>query len=199
MFKREFEDVKMNWSKVKKLVESSFAESVRKRVKIYSTHYSLCSCGRGWITVDKKELVNLCTERSRNKYKSLFHEVSNVSCATHSAILDEERTPNNLVEEGEFSRFDLHIACWDYLHQSIKDSLESENPLIKSLAVLNAKVRKGRLKKIAEQNLHPLSRALLDFRIEAERELRSKREIEILNANAEMLNKQALGRSRISG
>ena len=44
-----------------------------------------------------------------------------------------------------------------------------------------------------------MTRALLDFRIEAERELRSKREIEIINANAEMLNKQALENARISG
>ena len=182
----------MRWSKVKKLVENSFAESVKKRVKVYSTHYSLCTCGRGWITVDKKELVNLCTEQSRNKYKSLFHESSNVNCAVHSAVPDEERTPNKLVEDGEFSRFDLHIACWDYLHQSIKDSLESENPLIKSLAVLSVKVGKGRLIEIAKQNLHPLTRALLDFRLEAESELRSKREIEIINANAELINKQVL-------
>ena len=97
-----------------------------------------------------------------------------------------------LIEDGEFSRFDLHIACWDYLHQSIKDSLESENPLIKSLAVLSAKVGKGRLVEIAKQNLYPLTRALLDFRIEAERELRSKQEIENINANAEIINKQAL-------
>lgn len=182
----------MRWSKVKKLIENSFAESVKSRVKVYSTHYSLCTCGRGWITVDGEQIVNLCTEQSRNKYTALFHESSNVSCAVHSAVKDEDRTEGRLTEEGEFSRFDLHIACWDYLHQSVKDSLESENPLIKSLAVLNAKVGKGRLVKIAEQNLHPLTRALLDFRLKAEKELRYKREIEIINANAEMLNKQAL-------
>lgn len=182
----------MRWSKVKKLVENSFADSVKGRVKVYSTHYSLCTCGRGWITVDKKELVNLCTELSRNKYAAVFHEASNVSCAAHSAVQDENRTPDKLVEDGEFSRFDLHIACFDYLHQSIKDSLESENPLIKSLAVLSTKVGKGKLSEIAKQNLHPLTRALLDFRLEAERKLRDKREIEIINANAEMINKQVL-------
>ena len=125
-------------------------------------------------------------------YRCAYHETTNTPFPKHSAVSDEERTLNKLVEDGEFSRFDLHIACWDYLHQSIKDSLESENPLIKSLAVFNAKVGKGRLEKIAEQNLHPLTRALLDFRIEAERELRNKREIELINANADKLNKQAL-------
>lgn len=125
-------------------------------------------------------------------YRCAYHETTNTPFPKHSAVPNEERTPNKLVENGEFSRFDLHIACWDYLHQSVKDSLASENPLIKSLAVLNAKVGKGRLVEIAKQNLHPLTRALLDFRIEAGRELRSKKEIEIINVNAEMLNKEAL-------
>lgn len=125
-------------------------------------------------------------------YRCAYHETTNTLFPKHSAVPDEQRTPNTLVEDGEFSRFDLHIACWDYLHQSIKDSLASENPFIKSLAVLNAKVGKGGLSEIAKQNLHPLTRALSDFRIDAERELRSKREIEIINANAEMLNKQVL-------
>ncbi len=179
----------MRWSKVKKLVEDSFAESVKGQVKIYSTHYQ-CSCGRGWITIDGKELVDLSTMLSGMIYRCAYHEATNTIFPKHPAVPDKDRTLNKLVEDGEFSRFDLHIACFDYLHQSIKDSLESENPLIKSLAVLNAKVGRGRLSEIAKQNLHPLTRALLDFRLEAERELRSKREIEIINANAEIINKQ---------
>jgi len=181
----------MRWSKVKKLVESSFAESVKSRIQIYSTHYQ-CSCGRGWITLDGKELVDLSTMLSAMIYRCVYHETTNIPYPKHPAVLDNERTPNKLVEDGEFSRFDLHIACWDYLHQSIKDSLESKNPLIKSLAVLSAKVGRGRLSEIAKQDLHPLTRALLDFRVEAEREIRNKREIEIINANAEILNKQVL-------
>ena len=39
-----------------KLVEETFADSVRGRVHIYSTAYQ-CSCGRGWFTCDGKELV----------------------------------------------------------------------------------------------------------------------------------------------
>ena len=179
----------MRWSKVKKLVEDSFAESVKKRIKVYSTHYQ-CSCGRGWITIDGEELVDFSTMLSGNIYGYVYHETTNTICAKHSAVKGDERTEGKLIEDGEFSRFDLHIACWDYLHQSIKDSLESENPLIKSLAILSAKVGKGRLGEIAKQNLHPLTRALLDFRLEAERELRSKRDIEIINANADLINKQ---------
>ena len=162
----------MRWSKLKKLVEDSFADSVRGRVRVFSTHYD-CSCGRGWITVDGKELANLCTETSGAKYRAVFHETTNTIYAKHPAVPDEERNPNNIVEPGEFSRFDLHIACWDYAHQSVADSLNSENPLIASLAVLNSKVGKGRLAKVAAKDLHPLTRALLNFRLKAE-EAKSK-------------------------
>lgn len=158
-------------------------------MQIYSTIINV-RAERGWITIDGKELVDLSTMLSSMIYRCAYHETTNTPFPKHSAVPDEERTPNKLVEDGEFSRFDLHIACWDYLHQSVKDSLASENPLIKSLAVLNAKVGKGRLVEIAKQNLHPLTCALLDFRIDAERELRSKKEIEIINANAEMINRQ---------
>lgn len=157
----------MKWSKLKKLVEDTFAESVKGRVHIYSTHYQ-CSCGRGWITVDGEELVDLSTMLTRMIYRCVYHEATNKSCVTHPAVPDEARRPGKLIEPGEFSRFDLHEACWEYIHSSVTNSLNSNNPLIVSLAVLNAKAGKGRLRKLAEQKLHPLTRALLDIRLRFE-------------------------------
>jgi hypothetical protein len=157
----------MKWSKLKKRVEDSFAESVKGRVQIYSTHYQ-CSCGRGWITVDGEELVDLSTMLTDLIYRCAYHEATKTDCATHPAVPDEERKPENLVEPGEFSRFDLHEACWEYIHSSVNDSLNSNHPLIVSLAVLNTKVGKGRLRKLAERKLHPLTRALLEIRLDAE-------------------------------
>ncbi|MEW6210811.1 MAG: hypothetical protein AB1631_20770 [Acidobacteriota bacterium] len=160
----------MKWSKLKQIVEDSFAESIRGRIHIYSTHYQ-CSCGRGWITVDGEELVDLSTMLSGLIYKCIYHEATKTDCITHPAIPDEARKPGGLVEPGEFSRFDLHKACWEYIHSSINDSLNSNNPLIVSLAVLSAKVGKNRLRKLAEQKLHPLTRKLLEIRLKAEAEL----------------------------
>jgi len=157
----------MRWSKLKNLVEDSFAQSVKGRVHIYSTHYQ-CSCGRGWITVDGEELVDLSTMLTGMIYRCVYHEATKTDCVTHPAVPDEERNAGNLIEPGEFSRFDLHEACWEYIHSSVNDSLSSNNPLIGSLAVLNAKVGKGRLKRMATQSLHPLTRALLEVRLQAE-------------------------------
>jgi hypothetical protein len=165
----------MKWSKVKKLVEDSFADSVKRRVEVFSTRYQ-CSCGRGWITVDGEELVDLSTRLSSMIYRCAYHETSNTPYPKHPAVASEDRTEGKLVEDGEFSRFDLHLACWNYLHQSINDSIASENPLIKSLAVLNAKVGKGRLSKLRKEELHPLTRSLLEFRVSAEGQAGGKNE-----------------------
>lgn len=158
----------MKWSKVRKLVEATFAESVRDRVHVHSTAYQ-CSCGRGWITIDGEEIADLSTRVSGMKYGCYYHESTVTDCVTHPAVPDDERTRGHLVEPGEFSRFDLHEACWRYLNDiAVNDALSSENPLIASLAVLNGKVGKNRLKRLSERKLHPLTRALLEFRMKAE-------------------------------
>ena len=158
----------MRWSKVKKLVEDSFAESIKGRIKLYSTRYGQSSLGRGWITIDGKEKVDLSTLLSGSKYQAYYHESTKTHCAKHPSVPDKERSPGNLIEPGELSRFDLHEACWEYIHSNINDCLKSENPLIVSLAILNAKVGKNRLKKIAIQKLHPLTQSLLAFRMKEE-------------------------------
>jgi hypothetical protein len=157
----------MRWSKLRKLVEDSFAESVRGRVHVYSTRYQ-CSCGRGWLTIDGEELANLCSLLSGSRYRAFYHETTKTECRKHPAVKDEERKIGNAVEPGEFSRFDLYEACWAYVHSNVNDSLKSENPLVVSLAVLDYRVGKGRLRKLSAQPLHPLTSALLDFRMKVE-------------------------------
>jgi hypothetical protein len=157
----------MKWSKLKKTVEDRFAGSVRGRVKLYSTRYE-CSCGRGWITIDGKELVDFSTLASGTRYRAIYHESTSTQCAKHAAIGDAERTPGRLTEYGEFSRFDLHEACWDFVHSSIGESLASPNPLIQCLAVLDGRVGMQQLNRLATVPLHPLVAALLAVRLEAE-------------------------------
>lgn len=157
----------MKWSKLKQRVEESFAPSVRGRVRLYSTRYQ-CSCGRGWITVDGQEIADLSTRASALKYGAYYHENTSTPCKRHPAVLDNQRTPGTLVEKGEFSRFDLHRACWELVHNNVRDSLKSKNPLIVAMAILHEKVGKQTLQRMSQKQLHPLSRALLEFRMQAE-------------------------------
>jgi hypothetical protein len=161
----------MRWSKVRKLVEDSFAESLRGRITVHSTRHG-CGCGNARIEIDRRPVVNFDTHVSLDRFRAQYHEASNVSprIASHPAIPDDERTEGVLAEPGEFSRQDFYMACWEYLHSSVNDSLASPNPLIASLAVLNARVGKQRLRRMLHAKLHPLTRALLEFRLQAEAE-----------------------------
>jgi hypothetical protein len=156
----------MKWSKVKKLVEDRFAPSIKGRVQIYSTAYR-CTCGRGWFTIDGKEVADLSTFAVGNRFHCVYHEATDTDCVTHPAIPDEERTPGNLVEYGEFSRFDLHEACSNFLHSNVHECLQSENSLIQALAVLDEKVGKNKLKTLEIENMHPLPARFVLLRLEA--------------------------------
>lgn len=103
----------MKWSKLKQHIEERFADVVRNRVEIFSTHYNKpkTTSGRAWITIDGTEVVNLSTLESHSLYGRYYHETTPTYCATHPAVKEEERTADLLAEKGEFSRFDLHNCC----------------------------------------------------------------------------------------
>lgn len=153
----------MKWSKLKKTIEENFADCVKDSVKIYTTRYTGGSyfMVRGWITVDKIEIANFSTPDNYKKYEWNTPDID-------ERIPVEERTEGLSVEKGEFSRWDFLNSCWDYININIDDAVSSENPIIKSLAMLDKRLGKRRLKLIDKKNLHPLVLTLLNLRLESE-------------------------------
>ena len=160
----------MRWSKLKKEIENRFADSLKGRVSIYSTRYTSASfsMSRGWITFDGKEIVNFSTPDSVNVHGVYYNELTQSICASHRAIKNYERTPNKIIEKGEFSRYDFHEACWSFINLSIEDALTNDNPIINSLAILDSRLGKRRLKEINQDKLHPLVKRILQIRLYAE-------------------------------
>lgn len=160
----------MKWSKLKYNIESRFADSVRGRVEIFSTRYNKpnSSTGRGWITIDGVEIANFSTMKSGEIYRCVYHEATPTDCKTHPAVRMEDRTPGALIEEGEFSRFDLHNCCFDYLNLSIEEALDHPSPIVNFLAMLDGRLGKRRLTKFDTNKLHPLVRKLYEFRAQCE-------------------------------
>lgn len=160
----------MQWSKLKQIIEGKFAGSVRGRVAVFSTRFNKPNCrdGRAWITIDGEEIVNLSTLDSNSIYECCYHESTSTHCKTHPAVKAEDRTPGQLVERGEFSRFDLHNCCWEYLQLTVEEGLHHDSPLINVLAILDKRLGKRRLVLIQKEGLHPMLRAFLEFRLEAE-------------------------------
>ena len=148
----------MQWSRLKHLVEERLADSVRNRVAIHSARYGTCTCGRAWLAVDGKEVANFCTRAYWNARGE--HVPSSVSLKKSAA------TP---VAYGELSRQDAYRACWAFVHElSIDQALADKDPLVQTLAVLDARLGKRRLASLDASSLHPLAQKLYAFRVQAE-------------------------------
>ncbi len=154
----------MKWSKLKEKTEDNFADCINGRVKIYATRYTSGShfMARGWITIDGEQVANFSTPDNQARFGNSYAEISN-------RIPEEERTPGNAVEKGEFSRYDLFDACWEYLSINIETALNSDNPIIRSFAILDKRTGKRRLSKINKDNLHPLAQRMLELRLSCEK------------------------------
>lgn len=153
----------MMWSKLKKSIEEKFAESIDGRVNLYVTRYTSGSyyMVRGWITIDGEEIANFSTPDNNNKYGWNTPEIN-------ERIPEGERTKGAASEKGEFSRWEFIDACRDYLNHNIDEAVKSENPIIRSFAVLDRRLGKRRLKLMDKAELHPLTLRLLELRLECE-------------------------------
>jgi hypothetical protein len=151
----------MKWSKLKKTIESRFAPSVRGKVHLYSTQYG-CQCGRAWITYEGKQIANFETILNLERIHK-HHEPTNEH--GHVVIEPSARISGEAMARGEFSRWDLHQACWEFLNMSLEAALTSENPVILGLAFLDQRLGKQRALSCVGEKLHPLAKVLLDLRV----------------------------------
>ena len=153
----------MKWTKLKQLIESKFSGCVKDRVHLFTTRYTIASyyMVRGWITIDGVEIANFSTPDNCNRFG--WHAPS-----INERISENQRTDGIFVEKGEFSRWDFLDACWDYINMNIEEAIKSENPIIKSFAVLDKRLGKRKLRIFETENQHPLVKKLFEFRLECE-------------------------------
>ncbi len=154
----------MRWSKLKQKIESNFSDNVKSRIAIHSAAYGACTCGHAWLTLDGKVIANFCTMAHYNRYK--YGDKNNDQGITPE---QEKKHKNQFVEYGEISRQDVYEACWAFVHElNFDESLNSDDPLIQSLAVLDRRLGKRHFKTVEEKNLHPLARKLFATRVSME-------------------------------
>lgn len=161
----------MRWSKLKRLVEERFSYSLKGRLAINSAAYGNCGCGHAWLTLDKEIVANFCTrafwnralqDRGNNRYEN-NRWISDAPVPEYVTEAQSKRYGE--MEYGELSRQDAYQSCWEFVHDlSIEEALKSDDPLIQTLAVLDSRVGKRRLKDLDPQELHPLANRLLELR-----------------------------------
>ena len=165
---------KPQWSKLKKRVEQLFAPSVKGRVELRTTRYrgSHDRWGRGWITFDGTEIFEANTikfeQALSNRQKEIQRELPGV-CEFKAWDLAVEQEDELFEANGLFSDFAFYLYLEEYCNLSIEDALNSENLLIKSLAMLDRRVGKKRLLTLGEQaSVHPVVEKSYRFRCVAE-------------------------------
>jgi hypothetical protein len=142
----------MRWSEVRSRVRAEFADEIRDRVDIHFTrHHERSRCGRGWITIDGKEIAGFCDWAFY--YPSSDHKPTR---------------KETLAAYGELRGWDFKVACWSLLHEGMEVALASDNPMNQALAVLHRKFGKRRLKELLlkPELLHPLVLHVASFRTE---------------------------------
>ncbi|WP_314584073.1 hypothetical protein [Paenibacillus terrigena] len=116
----------MQWSKLKKRIESNFSEELKDRVTLFSTWYKQGGSpqrGRASVLLDKIEIYEANTD------KWIMNRVNN-----------EEVNDDILIERLEF-----HKLLEQYLNLSIEEALESKHVLIQGLAIIDKRLGKRRL------------------------------------------------------
>lgn len=129
-----------------------FADGVRGRVQLYTTHYRGGFSGihgferHSWITVDGRPIINM----HRHYYVD--------------GVLPDYGDPRRF-QMGLFSWWDLPRSAFDYLNLSIDDVMTSDNTLIRAFGVLDRRLGRRRLAALDPTSEIPLVAELLRFRL----------------------------------
>jgi hypothetical protein len=160
--------VAMQWSKLKKRVESRFAPSMAGRVELRTTNYRTAHDweGRGWITIDKEEVHNFCTLKYWVERNALLLGIRAANGATDRRDPAQradyyhayEQADAILEQRGILSQGWFENSLQEYLSLTIDEALAAENFLHRALAVIDRRLGKRRLKTL---QLSPSERSLV--------------------------------------
>jgi hypothetical protein len=169
----------MQWSKLKKQVESRFASSMAGRVELRTTNYRHThdSEGRGWITIDKEEVHNFCTFKFWIEQNALLEGIRSANNVTNYRDPAQragyyhayEQAEAILDQRGVRSQGWFEESLRDYLSLTLEEGLASTNFLHRALAVIDKRLGKRRLKVLQlSPGEHPLVSRFLELRRAAE-------------------------------
>jgi hypothetical protein len=164
----------MQWSKLRSAIEARFAPALRGRVRLHQARYrhSNEEVGRVWLAVDGEERAAFATGARwrgvREAADRLMDERAawGRPAAYEQAVADAAEAARQAgVRGGDDALNELEA----YLSLPVDAALAAPSPLIRALAVLDARVGKRRLRELAGGPAeHPLVAELLRLRCGAE-------------------------------
>lgn len=146
----------MKWNRIKKRIETLLADSVRERISFGITSYRKCAdqLGRGWITIDGKEILNMPSL----EFEAETYHRRRANQISYEEAEQEMRTLNL------FSQWDLHRSLEEYLSLSMDEILVSDNFIIRAMGMLDSRMGKRRLLKVEIVEEHDLVRRFCQLR-----------------------------------
>ena len=143
----------MSWSGIRKRLEQEFlAESLRGRIQYYAVSYSKCSDheGRAAVRFDGREILKgNYFDYEKTAY---LHERELQKEAPELSRSERWKTARQAtLRDGCFDQRDFYSAFREFETQSVEDSLDSENAIVRMFAILDRRVGKRRLKALAER------------------------------------------------
>lgn len=168
----------MKWSKLKQRAESLFCNAVKGRIELRLTCYHKAEdqMGRGWITIDKVEVVNMCFFIAERMEFSEGYRLQKLRRCEDWREPEQREAYKKTWEDAAiirhqssiFSSREFESALYDYLRLPIEEILASEDPILRGLGMLDRRVGKSRLSKISIAGQPEFVVRLFTFRREAE-------------------------------
>lgn len=160
----------MRWTKLKKNLEERFSSDLKGRIYFhitkYSSEYDLGDlANRAWVTVDGEEIANFSTLEAFKITGCSYNKTTPTGCWSVKKEYTH-RTPELLVEKGEFSMLDFTECSFAFLNMNIDEAINHESPLINALAIIDKRFGKRRLTDFGNGNLHPLVNYFYNLRLE---------------------------------
>lgn len=144
------------WSKLKKRLDNLTCDSLKGRVGFTVTNYRKAhdQMGRAFITVDKKEVLNMCTITSDiriNRKEREIHRINDISYDDYQKNHEISVTAHELVKkEGIYAQYDFYDAVEEFLNMPIEKALKSDDMVIKILALIDRRIGKRTLHLLKE-------------------------------------------------
>lgn len=146
------------WSKAKKQLNCLICDSLKDRVDFHIINYRKAhdQLGRAVITVDKKEVLNMCTLTSniasnRKEWDIRRNQDFEYDVYNRDQNYEIGEQAHNLIKaEGVFAQYDFFDSLEEYFSSSIEKSLHSTDMVIKIFTLLDRRIGKRTLQKLNE-------------------------------------------------
>ena len=170
---------RMRWSHLKTALGELCVPELRARVRLHQARYRYTreEVGRVWVTIDGREVASFDTSsyiRRRSELSVALLTAQRPEAGETSSPLGylevDEKARAALRAAGQYDDYEALADLEAYLSMGIDAALKCPSPLVRALAVIDRRVGKRTLRKLAVGAEHQLVRELYLLRCAVERE-----------------------------